>query len=422
MTPQSDTAGAAQAALARDGAARIEWVRAHSPVLDGFVRRTLRDGALRGKRVAVVVHLEAKTAFLATVLADAGAEVIAAGSNPRTTDARVVAALREGGMTVVSDADGDLASWERELRAAADLEPDYIIDDGAELTMRTAEHRPDVFTRLQGVSEETTTGTARLRAMQAAGRLPFAALAANDARCKHLFDNRYATGQTTIQALLRLTNKQISGARIAVIGYGYVGRGVAGYARAMGARTFVTEIDPVRALEAHTDGHRVGSRRDVFPEAEMIVTATGGMRAIAAEDLPYLAHDVILANAGHHDLEIDTEAMSHAAEAESESRPGITSYRVDGRDLHVLAGGALVNIAGGSGHPVETMDLTFAVQGLGIHHLASTALAPGVHVLPARLDDSIAAAKLASYGIHLDELRTDQYDDQTTRLEQGGIA
>lgn len=408
--------------LAADGAARIEWVRRHSPVLDGYVREVVSDGSLQGTRVAVVVHLEAKTAFLATVLADAGAEVIAAGSNPRTTDAAVVAALRARGMTVVADAGGDYESWERELRAAADLEPDYIIDDGAELTMRTAEHRPDVFAKLRGVSEETTTGTARLHAMAAAGKLPFPALTANDARCKHLFDNRYATGQTTLQAILRLTNRQIPGARIAIVGYGYVGKGLAGYARAMGARTYVTEVDPVRALEAHTDGHTVGSRRDIFPEAEIIVTATGGMRAIAAADIPYLADEVVLANAGHHDLEVDTEALAAAATAQRETRPGVTSYRVGDKDHHVLAGGALVNIAGGSGHPVEVMDLTFAVQGLGLHHLATTDLKPGVHVLPAELDDSIAAAKLASFGVTLDELRADQEDEHAARIGEGGAA
>lgn len=408
--------------LAAEGAARIEWVRRHSPVLDGYVRETVSDGSLRGARVAVVVHLEAKTAFLATVLADAGAEVIAAGSNPRTTDASVVAALRERGMTVVSDAGGDYDSWEQELRHAAELAPDFIIDDGAELTMRTASHRPDVFAKLRGVSEETTTGTARLHAMEAADKLPFAALTANDARCKHLFDNRYATGQTTLQAILRLTNRQIPGARVAIVGYGFVGKGLAEYARKMGARTYVTEVDPVRALEAHTDGHTVGSRSDVFPEAEIIITATGGMRAISADDIPLLADGVVLANAGHHDLEVDTEALAAAASEQREARPGVTAYRVGARDLHVLAGGALVNIAGGSGHPVEVMDLTFAVQGLGLHYLATTPLDPGVHILPKEVDDSIAEAKLASFGVTLDELRDDQHDDHAARLGKGGAA
>lgn len=404
-------------ALIAHGDARIDWVRTHSPVLDTFVRDTVSDGALKGKRVAVVVHLEAKTAFLATVLADAGADVIVAGSNPRTTSADVVAALRNRGLTVVAEAGGDHASWERELLAAADLEPEYIVDDGAELTMRMAEHRPDAFARLKGVSEETTTGTGRLNAMFAAGNLPFAALTANDARCKHLFDNKYGTGQTTLQAMLRLTNRQIAGTHVAVVGYGYVGRGIAQYARAMGARTYVTEVDPVRALEAHTDGHTVGSPADVFPHASFIIAATGGMRAIGAADFGSLRNDVVLGNAGHHDLEVDVDALAAAASATTESRDQVTTYRLGDRDIHVLSGGALVNIAGGSGHPVEIMDLTFAVQGLGIHHLASHTLAAGVHILPTELDDAIARAKLASLGVHLDELRPDQLDDSTLRME-----
>lgn len=404
-------------ALERDGAARIEWVRRHSPVLDTHVRNLVNDGSLKGRRIAVVVHLEAKTAFLATVLADAGAEVIAAGSNPRTTDASVVAALRSRGMTVVSDAGGDYESWEQELKAAADHEPEYIIDDGAELTMRTAEHRPDVFARLRGVSEETTTGTARLQAMQAAGSLPFPALTANDARCKHLFDNRYATGQTTLQAVLRLTNRQIAGARVAVVGYGHVGKGLALYAKAMGARTSVIEVDPVRALEAHFDGHTVGSRGDILPAADIVITATGGMRAISEDDFALLPSGAILANAGHHDLEVDTESLAGLATSTRESRPGVATYQVGERELHVLAGGALVNIAGGSGHQVEVMDLTFSVQGLGVHYLATQTLEPGVHVLPKELDDSIATAKLASYGVTLDNLRVDQRDDQAAKIE-----
>lgn len=421
MTVSDRTAGTSHDV--RDGLAKIEWVRQHSPVLDGYVRHTLSaGGALRGRRVAVVVHLEAKTAFLATVLADAGADVVVAGSNPRTTDASVVAALRGLGLHVVADAGGDYESWERELLAAADADPEYIVDDGAELTLRMAEHRPAAFTRLRGVSEETTTGTARLHAMAEADRLPFPALSANDARCKHLFDNRYGTGQTTIQALLRLSNRQIAGARIAILGYGYVGRGIAEYARALGARTYVTDVDPVRALEAHMDGHTVGSRRELLPEAEIVITATGGMRAIGSDDIALLRDGVMLGNAGHHDLEIDTEALAAASSQRREARPGITSYRIGQREVHVLVAGALVNIAGGSGHPIEIMDLTFSVQGLGIHYLASTSLAPGVHVLPRRLDDSIAAAKLAAYGVHLDTLRADQDDDQTAQMRDGGAA
>lgn len=402
---------------ATTGRAQIEWVRRFSPVLDGFVRDTIGDGSLKGVKIAVVVHLEAKTAFLATVLADAGAEVIVAGSNPRTTRNDVVEALRERGLTVVAAEGGDYESWEAELLAAADHAPDYIIDDGAELTMRMLRHRPELYARLKGVSEETTTGTARLNTLEAAGKLHYPALTANEARCKHLFDNKFGTGQTTVQAMLHLSNRQMAGAVVVVIGYGFVGRGIAQYAKAMGARTSVIEIDPVRSLEAHMDGHRVGAAKDVLPEATMVITATGGMRAVGDRDLPYLKSDVLLANAGHHDLEVDVDAIAAASESHFEPRDGITTYRVGDRDLHVLTGGALVNIAGGSGHPVEIMDLTFAVQGLGVNHLVTGGLDAGVHVLPRELDDAIAAAKLASMGVVLDPMRPEQEDDAAAWID-----
>jgi len=394
------------------GRAQIEWVRRHSPVLDGSVRERLSDGVLSDVRLAVVVHLEAKTAFLATVLADAGANVVVAGSNPRTTRGSVVRSLAERGLTVVSAPGGDHESWHAELLAAADTEPDYVIDDGAELTLRMQRYRPELFARLKGVSEETTTGTARLRELARVGRLPFPALTANNARCKHLFDNVYGTGQTTLQALLKLTNRQLAGAHLAVIGYGFVGRGIARYARAMGARTYVVEIDPVRALEAHMDGHAVGAASDMLPAATMVVTATGGVRAIGASEFPMLPHNVVLANAGHHDLEIDIRALAAAAATPpKEARDGVVTYRLGDNDIHVLAGGALVNIAGGMGHPVEIMDLSFAVQALGAHHLVTAKLAPGLHTIPKELDDAIAAAKLSSLGVRLGMARSDQKDD-----------
>jgi len=397
-----------------DGHARIAWVRQFSPVMNGLVRDAVSDGSLKGKRIAVVVHLEAKTAYLASVLAGAGADVIVAGSNPYTTNGAVVAALRDKGIRVVSEAGGTHVTWEEELRKAADLEPEYIIDDGAELTMRVGIHRPDVFARLKGVSEETTTGTARLYALEAAGKLPFPALTANDARCKHLFDNRYGTGQTTLQAVLRLSNRQIAGAQVVVLGYGYVGRGIAEYALKLRAQVRVIEVDPVRALEAHMDGHHVGTAADLLPGADFVITATGGMRAIGAPEFAHLSDNTVLANAGHHDLEIDVEALAALAASAGVQSPapsGITTYRLGDRALHVLSNGALVNIAGGAGHPVEIMDLTFAVQGLGAHYLVNTPLAPGVHVLPKAVDDSIAAAKLLSMGITLDVGRPEQADD-----------
>lgn len=401
------------------GQAQIAWVRRHSPVLDDFVRGKLSDGALKGVNVAVVVHLEAKTAFLATVLADAGANVVIAGSNPRTTNGDVVAALRARGLDVVSEAGGTYETWEQELLAAAGREPELVIDDGAELTMRMSKFRPELFAKLRGVSEETTTGTARLRTMYDEGQLPFGALTANDARCKVLFDNRYGTGQTTIQAFLRLTNRKIGGARFVVIGYGAVGRGIAQYARALGAVTGVVETDPVRALEAHMDGHELGPAGVVLPGANVVITATGGIRAIGEAEFEFLTDDVVLANAGHHDLEIDVDALAKCSTSEKPARTGITTYRIGDRDVHLLTDGALVNIAGGSGHPIEIMDLTFAVQGLGAHFLATHTLAPGVHVLPKELDDAIAAAKLSSLGVVLDDVKPHQHDDIGEWTDEG---
>ena len=258
-----------------------------------------------------------------------------------------------------------MASWEKELLAAADHAPEYIIDDGAELTMRIGMHRPELFAQLKGVSEETTTGTQRLYAMEAAGKLPFPALTANNARCKHLFDNRYGTGQTTLQAVLRLTNRQIAGAVVTVVGYGYVGRGIAEYAKRMGARVRVVETDPVRAIEAHMDGQNVGPASDLVPGSNFVITATGGMRALGQPEFAVLDDDVVIANAGHHDLEIDVDTLGSIATSSKTSRPQITTFNLSGRDVHLLSHGALVNIAGGSGHPVEIMDLTFSVQGPG---------------------------------------------------------
>lgn len=405
-------------AIVDDGHARIDWVEQHSPVMRGLVHKTLSDGSLKGKRIAVVVHLEAKTAYLALLLAEAGADVIAAGSNPQTTHGSVVAALRDKGIRVVSDAGGNHESWEKELLAAADLEPEYIIDDGAELTMRIALHRPELYKCLKGVSEETTTGTARLLALFEADKLPFPALTANDARCKHLFDNRYGTGQTTMQAVLQLSRRKATGNRVVVVGYGFVGRGIAEYAKAMNAQVSVIETDPVRALEAHMDGMRVGTAVDVLPDADFVITATGGVRAIGVPEFVHLPHDVILANAGHHNLEIDVEALAHMADGETVSAPNVNTFVLANRDIHVLTKGALVNIAGGSGHPVEIMDLTFAVQGLGAHHLINTAMEPGVHTLPKTVDDTIAAAKLSSLGIGLTEARLEQADDAVEWIDR----
>lgn len=400
--------------LAPAGQQAIEWAAHHTPVLQGLVRSTLQDMSLEGRRLAVVVHLEAKTALLATILADAGADVVVAGSNPHSTRDEIAAALVDSGIEVHSHRGSDYDRWEADLLAVADSEPEYIIDDGAELTWRMAEHRPRLFEQLQGVSEETTTGVARLRALHDRRGLPFPAMAANDAACKHMFDNRYGTGQSTIQAILSLTNMLLAGMVVTIVGYGWVGRGLATHARGLGARCVVVEVDPIKALEARMDGHEVAPIMEALPGADLVITATGGVRAVGPNHFPAMRDNVILANAGHHDLEIDVPALSDASTTSSTMRPGVECYELaDGRKVNVLASGALVNIAGGLGHAIEIMDLSFAVQGMSLHQLATGDYPPGVHVLPRHLDEAIARARLSSDGIHLDDL----YEDQVDRVD-----
>jgi adenosylhomocysteinase len=410
----TDIAGRSRVAdlsLAPSGHRAIDWARRHSPVLDGFVRHRLADGILQGRRVAVVVHLEAKTAFLATVLADAGAEVVVAGSNPWTTRDDVAAALVERGIEVHSSRRSSIDQWEIDLMAVADTSPELIVDDGAELTVRISRDRPELYTRLSGVSEETTTGVTRLRQLEDAGRLPMPAVAANDAACKHMFDNRYGTGQSTIQAILQLTNLRLQGKRVAIVGYGWVGRGIAGYVHNLGGRVLVVETDPIKALEAHTDGHEVASLREALAGADLVITATGGMRAIDRSHFDAIAPSAVLANVGHHDLEIDVPALEEVASAIDEVRPGVTRYLLEeGKPVYLLSGGALVNIAGGLGHPIEIMDLSFSVQAMGCHLLAKGNLSAGVHQFPPELDREIATAKLNSRGIFLDPMETAQQD------------
>ena len=391
----------ADLSLAPEGHRRIEWAWQHMPVLQAL-RGRLRDGALDGRRIAVVVHLEAKTACLALALRDAGAQVAAAGSNPLSTQDAVCAALVERGVEVHGRHGASSDEFTSDLLAVAETEPELVIDDGLELTRRTAQHRPAVYERLLGVSEETTTGVARLRALEHEGRLPFPAVAANDARCKHMFDNPYGTGQTTLTAILALTNVLAAGREFCVVGYGWVGKGLARAASGLGGRVTVVEIDPVRALTAHMDGHRVAPLAEALSRADVVITATGLTEAIAGGHFELLQDGVMLANAGHHDREIDVPALAALASSTVEARPGVRTYVLGGRRLHVLVDGALVNIAGLDGNPIEIMDLSFSVQALSVHHLASGSLGPGLHRFPVELDDLIARTKLETLGIRLD--------------------
>jgi adenosylhomocysteinase len=373
------------------------------PVLHRLLAERLSDGALAGRKVAVVVHLEAKTACLVLALQEAGAQVVAAGSNPLSTQDAVCAALVERGVEVHARHGVSQAEFTADLLAVAETGPELVIDDGLELTRRIAEHRPDLYELLQGVSEETTTGVARLRALEAEGRLPFPAIAANDAKCKHMFDNTYGTGQTTLTALLALTNVLAAGREFCIVGYGWVGKGLARAADGLGGRVTVVELDPVRALTAHMDGYRVASLANALPDADVVLTATGLIEAIGADAFPCLKDGALLANAGHHDREIDVPALAAAADEVIDARPHVKTYLLGERRVHVLVDGALVNIAGLDGNPIEIMDLSFSVQALSTQLLASGGVPAGLNRFPGELDDLIARTKLATLGIELNE-------------------
>jgi adenosylhomocysteinase len=392
----------ADPSLAAEGQRRIEWARQHMPVL-ARLRDRLGDGALRGRRLAVVVHLEAKTACLVLALQEAGATVVAAGSNPLSTQDAVCAALSEHGIAVHARHGVSQAEFTLDLLRVAESGAELLIDDGLELTRRMAEHRPDLYARLQGVSEETTTGVARLRALEAEGLLPFPAVAANDARCKHMFDNPYGTGQTTLTAILALTNVLAAGRTFCIVGYGWVGKGLAKAAHGLGGRITVVELDPVRALTAHMDGFRVAPLAQALEDADVVITATGLVEALDRSSFARLKDGVILANAGHHDREIDVPALAALADETIDARANVTTYLLGERRVHVLAGGALVNIAGLDGNPIEIMDLSFSVQALSIHALAAGVLPAGLNRFPAELDDLIARTKLETLGIELDD-------------------
>jgi len=373
------------------------------PVLHRLLEERLKDGALAGRRVAVVVHLEAKTACLVLALQEAGASVVAAGSNALSTQDAVCDALRDRGVEVHARHGASPDEFTADLLRVAESGAELVIDDGLELTRRMAEHRPDLYANLKGVSEETTTGVARLRALAADGLLPYPAVAANDARCKHLFDNPYGTGETALTAILALTNVLAAGREFCIVGYGHVGRGLARTAAGLGGHVTVVEIDPVRALTAHMDGCRVAALRDALPTADVVITATGLTQVVTGDDATHLKDGAILANAGHHDREIDVPAIAALADEAAEARPRVTTYRLGPKQVHVLVGGALVNIAGLDGNPVEIMDLSFSVQALSLHRLAGGGFPPGLNDFPAELDDLTARTKLRTLGIELDE-------------------
>ncbi len=398
-------------ALAPEGHRKIAWVAQHAPVLNAIFEERLSDGSLSGRRVAMAIHLEAKTAYLAILLSEAGADVTVAGSNPLSTQDDVCAALAERGVRVFATHDPNEEDFEGYLLRTIGTAPDLIIDDGAELVSRLVDRRPDLLEGVAGASEETTTGILKFRAMDAEGLLSFPVLAANDARMKHLFDNRYGTGHSSIVSLLSNTNLFLSGKTVVVMGYGWVGRGLAKYAKGMGARVVVCEPEPVKLLEAYAEGYEAMNSLEAAEIGDFFVTGTGNLKVLRTEHFARMKDGAVLANAGHYDHEFDLGALQEEAAVVREVRRNVTEYEMnDGRRLHVLARGRLVNIAAADGHPVEIMDLTFAIQALAAHRLARNAasMPVGLQTIPDEIDEYVARTKLATLGVEPEKLTEEQ--------------
>lgn len=397
--------------LAESGAKKIAWVASYMPILNEIRREFERTRPFEGLRISMSIHMEAKTAYLAQVLALGGASVCAAGCNPLSTQDDVAAALSlTDGVEVFARHGVSDAEYNALLVEALEHRPHLIIDDGGDFTNLLCGERRDLAGELIGGAEETTTGIHRLIARHRANELYFPMIDVNDADCKHLFDNRYGTGQSTLDGIMNTTNLIIAGKCVVIAGYGWCGRGCASRARGMGARVIVTEIDPVKAIEAVMDGFDVMPMDEAARHGDLFITLTGCRDVIRREHFEVMKDGALMANSGHFDVEIDKTALSGMACEVWERKPNITGYRMaDGRVLNLLAEGRLVNLAAGNGHPAEIMDMSFALQALSMAHLAEKRnLAPGVYPVPKELDARVAQLKLASMGKAIDTLSEEQ--------------
>lgn len=400
-------------ALAPTGHQKIAWVKEHMPLLNILNERYAEKKIFDGLNMVVTIHLEAKTAYLAQTLKNCGANVVVTGSNPLSTQNDVAAALADSGITVFATHACSQEEYDLYLSKALDTKPSLIIDDGGDLVNMLHSTRRELIPNLIGGSEETTTGVHRLKALNEAGKLAFPMIAVNDAYCKYLFDNRYGTGQSSWDGIMRTTNLAVAGKTVVVAGYGWCGKGVAMRAKGLGANVIVTEIDPIKGIEAVFDGFRVMPMREAAKYGDFFVTVTGCKDVITKEHFPLMKDGAVLANAGHFDVEInvkDLEAMT--VEPAYEVRKNITTYTMpDGKKINLLGEGRLVNLACGDGHPVEVMDLSFAMQFLAMKYLLEHKgeLQNNLYVLPEELNTEIAALKLEAMGAGIDTLTPEQY-------------
>lgn len=399
--------------LAPSGEMKINWVERNMPVLRGIGEDFKREKPFAGMKVALSVHLEAKTAYLCRVMEMGGAKMYVTGSNPLSTQDDVAAALVSGGMNVFAEYGCSMEQYEQCLEEVLKVGPNIIIDDGGDLVHLMHTKYTDLIPNVIGGCEETTTGINRLRIMSRNGELKFPMVMVNDADCKHMFDNRYGTGQSVWDGICRTTNLIIAGKYVVISGYGWCGKGVTLRAKGLGAKVIVTETDPVRALEAVMDGYEVMPMKEAAKIGDIFCTVTGGRDIITAEHFPLMKDGAILSNAGHFNIEVDMEALERMAVRKYEARHNIQGYVMpNGKTLFTIAEGRLVNLAAADGHPAEIMDMSFAIQALSAQFLANNKgkLSADVVAVPKEIDEAVARRKLKAMGVEIDTLSRTQAD------------
>ncbi|MCL0099815.1 adenosylhomocysteinase [Dehalococcoidia bacterium] len=398
--------------LARDGVLRVEWAAREMTVMRQIAERFKREKPLKGIRIAGCLHITSETANLALALRDGGAEVSLCASNPLSTQDDVAAALvSEYGIVTYAIKGEERDTYYRHIGSVLDHKPNITLDDGADLVTMIHTSRTDLVSDVIGGAEETTTGVIRLRSLAEAGKLLYPMVAVNDADTKHFFDNRYGTGQSTLDGITRATNVLWAGKKVVICGYGWCGRGVAMRATGMGSHTIVTEVNPVRALEAAMDGHQVMAMDDASRVGDIFITLTGGMKAIDRKHIEQMKDGAIMANSGHFDVELDIEGLEEMANEKQRVRPFVDQYLMrDGRRIFLLGEGRLVNLAAAEGHPSAVMDMSFANQALAVEYLVKSGhnLENKVYPVPEDIDAEVGRLKLESMGIEIDTLTTEQ--------------
>src|SRR6184192_4042176 len=398
--------------LAEQGKKRIEWANQSMKVLQSIRKDFIKNQPLKGIRISACLHVTTETANLAITLRDGGAEVVLCASNPLSTQDDVAASLvRDYNIPVFAIKGEDNDTYYSHILSALDHKPHLTMDDGADLVTTALTKRQDVVEGIIAGTEETTTGVIRLRAMAKDGALRYPIIAVNDADTKHMFDNRYGTGQSTLDGVVRCTNVLLAGSKFVIAGYGWCGRGLASRAKGMGADVIITEIDPTKALEAVMDGFRVMSMAEAAKIGDVFVTVTGNKNVIAKEHFEVMKNGAVVANSGHFNVEIDIPALERLASAKRPTRDFVDEYALkDGRKIYLLGEGRLINLAAAEGHPAVVMDMSFANQALSVEHIVERGkeLEPKVYPVPTEIDQSVARLKLESMGIKIDRLTPEQ--------------